>query len=59
MEVQGLDIANAYLEAITKEKIYIMAGPEFKVLQGHILVFYKALCSSKSSGLRWSERFMT
>ena len=28
MEVWGADIGNAYLEATTKEKLYIVAGPE-------------------------------
>ena len=28
MEVWGADFINAYLEAITKEKLYIVAGPE-------------------------------
>ena len=40
MEVWGADIGNAYLEATIKEKIYIVAGPEFKELQGHILVIH-------------------
>ena len=34
MEVWGADIGNAYLEA-TKEKLYIVSGPEFEELQGH------------------------
>ena len=33
-----------------------MAGPEFKDLQEHILVTYKALYGLKSSGLRWAQR---
>ena len=49
------DIGNAYLEATTKEKLYIVAGPEFEELQGHILVIHKALYGLKSSGLRWSQ----
>ena len=51
MEVWGADIGNAYLEATTKEKLYIVAGPEFEELQGHILVIHKALY-----GWRWSQR---
>ena len=43
MEVWGADSCNAYLEATTKEKIYIVASPEVKELQGHILVIHKAL----------------
>ena len=30
VEVWGADIGNAYLEATTKEKTYIVTGPEFK-----------------------------
>ena len=52
MEVWGADIG----EATTKEKLYIVAGPEFEELQGHILVIHKALYGMKSSGLRWSQR---
>ena len=40
LEVWEADIGNAYLEAKTKEKLYIVAGPEFKELQGHILAIY-------------------
>ena len=43
MEVWGPDIGNAYLEATTTDKLYIVAGPEFEELQGHILVIHKAL----------------
>ena len=56
LEVWGADIANAYLEAKTKENLYIVAGPEFEELEGHILVIYKALYGLKSSGLRWSQK---
>ncbi len=55
-ELWGADIGNAYLEAITKEKLYIIGGAEFDDLAGHILVIHKALYGLKSSGLRWSER---
>ena len=43
LEVWGADIGSAYLEARTKEKLYVVAGPEFKEVEGHILVIYKAL----------------
>ena len=56
LEVWGADIGNAYLEAKIKEKLYIVAGPEFEELEGHILVIYKALYGLKSSGLRWSQK---
>ena len=45
MEVWGADIGNAYLEATTKEKLCIEAGPEFEELQGYICVIHKAICS--------------
>ena len=50
------DIGNAYLEATTKEKIYIVAGPELGDLEGHTLIINKALYGLKSSGLRWHEK---
>ena len=55
LEVWGADIGNAYLEAKTKEKLYIVPGPDFEEVEGHILVIYKALYGLKSSGLRWSQ----
>ena len=30
------EVGNACLEALTKEKLYIIAGPEFGELQGHM-----------------------
>ena len=30
LELQGADIGNAYLAAFTDEKLYIVAGPEFR-----------------------------
>jgi len=56
MPVWGGDVGNAYLEAITREKVFIIAGPEFGELQGHILVVYKALYGLKLSGKMWHER---
>ena len=34
LEIWGADVGNAYLEAYTDEKLCIIAGPEFKELQG-------------------------
>jgi hypothetical protein len=51
------DIGNAYLEALTSEKLFIVAGAEFGPLQGHILIIYKALYGLRTSGLRWHDRF--
>jgi Reverse transcriptase (RNA-dependent DNA polymerase) len=57
LEVWSTDIGNAYLEAHTQEKLYIIAGPEFGELQNHILVIEKALYGLRSLGKRWHERF--
>ena len=53
----GADVGNAYLEAKTKEKVYIIGGPEFGPLAGHTLVIDKALYGLRSSGLCWHQRF--
>ena len=45
------------MEAYTKQKIFIIAGPEFGEREGHTLIIQKALYGLKSSGLRWWERF--
>jgi Reverse transcriptase (RNA-dependent DNA polymerase) len=51
------DIVNAYLEAYTSEKVYVIAGPEFGDREGHILVISKALYGLPNSGARWHDRF--
>ena len=51
------NIGNAYLEIRTSELVYIVAGPEFGDLQGHVLSIYKALYGLRSSGLRWHKKF--
>jgi hypothetical protein len=56
MQTWATDIGNAYLEAETSERVYIIAGPEFGEQQGHTLVIFKALYGLRSSGLRWHER---
>jgi transposase InsO family protein len=57
LDVWATDVGNAYLEAETKEKIYIIAGSEFGDRRGHILIIKKALYGLRSSGKRWHERF--
>jgi hypothetical protein len=42
LKLWGADVGNAYLEAKTKEKLHIVAGPEFGSLDGHTLVIDKA-----------------
>jgi Reverse transcriptase (RNA-dependent DNA polymerase) len=56
LDLWGADVENAYLEAKTKEKVYIVGGPEFGELEGHTLIVDKALYGLRSSGLRLHER---
>ena len=56
LEIWGADVGNAYLEAYTDEKLCIMAGPEFRELQGHLLIMVKALYGTRSGGARWHDR---
>ena len=57
LSIWTTDIGNAYLEAYTSEKVYIIAGPEFKDREGHILIISRALYGLRSSGARWHDRF--
>ena len=56
LQLYGVDIGNAYLQALTKEKLYIVAGPEFEELQGHVLVVYKALYGTRSGCACWYDK---
>jgi Reverse transcriptase (RNA-dependent DNA polymerase) len=58
LELWGADVVNAYLEALNKEKVYIIGGPEFGDLAGHTLLIYKALYGLRSSGLCWHQHFV-
>jgi hypothetical protein len=57
LQLWGADVGNAYLEAKTKEKVYIVGGPEFGSLHGHTLIIDRALYGLRSSGLCWHQRF--
>ena len=57
LELWGADVGNAYLEAYTQEKVYIIGPKGFGKLEGHTLVISKALYGLRTSGLRWHERF--
>ena len=56
LQVYSTDIGNAYLEAQTAEKVYIVAGPEFGDREGHTLIIFKALYGSCTSGKQWHEK---
>ena len=50
------DIGSAYLEARTKEKVYVIAGPEFGERAGHTLIILAALYGLRSSGARFHDK---
>jgi hypothetical protein len=50
------DIVNAFLYGKIKEKVYIIAGPEFRAtLHGKILIIDKSLYGLKTSATRFHE----
>jgi Reverse transcriptase (RNA-dependent DNA polymerase) len=51
LELWGTDIGNAYLEATTKERVYIVGDSEFGELEAHTLVIHMELYGLRSSGL--------
>jgi Reverse transcriptase (RNA-dependent DNA polymerase) len=55
LRLWATNIGNAYLQAYTSEKVYIIAGHEFGNLEGLILVINKALYGLRSSGARWHD----
>ena len=57
LELWGADVGNAYLQPLTREKLYIVGGPEFEELQGHVLVMYKVLYGTRSGGACWHDKF--
>jgi hypothetical protein len=50
------DVGNAYLEAKTNEKLFIIAGDKFGEPTGHTLIVHKALYGLRTSGARWAEK---
>ena len=49
LNILACDIQNAYLTANYREKIYIIAGPDFRSEAGSIMLVKKALYGLKSS----------
>ena len=49
------DIGNAHLEATTRERVCVKAGPEFKEREGHLLIIHEASCGLKSSRKEFGE----
>ena len=56
LKLMAADIGNAYLHAKTREKVYIIAGPEFGTeLEGRVLLVVKSLYGLTTSAARWHE----
>ena len=56
LKVCAADIGNAYLNGRTREKVYVIAGPEFgPEIRGKRMIIDKALYGLKSSGARFHE----
>ena len=56
LDIMVGDVSNAYLHSKTKEKIYTVAGPEFKEYQGRTMIIKKALYGLRTSNVRWAEK---
>ena len=56
LQLWGADAGNAYLQALTKEKLWIVGGPVYEELQRHVLVMHKALYGTRSGGACWHDK---
>ena len=52
------DIGNAYINAMTKEKVYTIAGKEFGDHAGQTIIITRALYGLKSSGAAWRSHLV-
>jgi hypothetical protein len=50
LKLLACEIQNAYLTADCREQIYIIAGPEYDLEAGSLMIIKKALYALKSSG---------
>ena len=56
LQVCAADIGNAFLYGETREKAYVVAGPEFgPEVEGKRMIIEKSLYGLKSSSLRFHE----
>ena len=56
LDILSCDIQNAYLSAKCREKVYIVAGPEFGFEQGSVMIVRMALYGLKSSGAAFRSK---
>ncbi len=57
LDIMAGDIGNAYLNAKTQEKVFIITGPEFGEDAGKVALIVRALYGLKSSGAAWHAHF--
>ena len=55
LKVIAADVSSAYIQAMTIEKVYTTAGPEFGSTQGRFMIIVKALYGLRSSGAMWHQ----
>ena len=55
LDMCAADVGNAFLYAKTREKVYVIAGPEFGPLQGKRLIIDKALYGLRTASARFHE----
>ena len=55
LSISACDIGNAYLNAETQEKVYFIAGSEWRDKQGRNVIIVRALYGLKSSALQWQR----
>ena len=53
LDILSGDIQKSYLNARTKEKVYLYAGGEWKYYQGKLVIIVRSLYGLKSSALAW------
>ena len=56
LQLWAADVGNAFLIGITRDKLYIIAGPEFgKDMVGKTLILYKSIYGARASCARFHE----
>ncbi len=53
--ILGADVQNSYINARTREKVYMITGPELGSNAGRPATIVRALYGLKSSGARWRD----
>lgn len=59
LDLISIDIGNAYLQAETKAKVYMIAGPEFGKMQGFKTLIIWALCGLNQVELHGTITLLT